>query len=130
MNYSYTQISRYLTCPRRYRHHYLDGWQEKDVRAAMLFGRAFELAVAALLRHEDPATVLFEQRAACKNLGLVYSGSDTRTPCCSKASCWNALSRTAAFRFPGQKPAAGSVNPNLACLQTKGSSPFSMRLAS
>jgi len=51
MNYSYTQISQYLTCPRRYRHRYLDGWQEKDVRAAMLFGRCFEQAVAALFRH-------------------------------------------------------------------------------
>jgi hypothetical protein len=30
MTYSYTQISQYLTCPRRYRHRYLDGWQEKD----------------------------------------------------------------------------------------------------
>ena len=32
MVYSYTQISHYLTCPRRYRHRYLDGWQEKDNR--------------------------------------------------------------------------------------------------
>jgi len=39
MTYSYTQISQYLTCPRRYRHRYLDGWKEKDTRAAMLFGR-------------------------------------------------------------------------------------------
>ena len=30
MTYSYTQISQYLTCPRRYRHRYLDGWKEKD----------------------------------------------------------------------------------------------------
>jgi hypothetical protein len=77
MNYSYTQISQYLTCPRRYRHRYLDGWQEKDVRAAMLFGRCFEQAVAALFRHEDPAAVLFEQWAPCKNLELAYSGNDT-----------------------------------------------------
>ena len=42
MTYSYTQISQYLSCPRRYRHRYLDGWLEKDRRAAMLFGRAFE----------------------------------------------------------------------------------------
>ena len=77
MNYSYTQISQYLTCPRRYRHRYLDGWQEKDVRAAMLFGRCFEQAVAALFRHEDPAAVLFEQWSPCKNLELTYSGSDT-----------------------------------------------------
>ncbi len=77
MNYSYTQISHYLACPRRYRHRYLDGWQEKDRRAAMLFGRAFEQAIAALFRREDPAAVLFEQWAACKNTNLCYSGNDT-----------------------------------------------------
>ena len=77
MTYSYTQISQYLTCPRRYRHRYLDGWQEKDTRAAMLFGRCFEQAVAALFRHEDPAAALFEQWAPCKNLELTYSGNDT-----------------------------------------------------
>ena len=53
MIYSYTQISQYLTCPRRYRHRYLDGWREKDTRAAMLFGRAFESALAAFFRRED-----------------------------------------------------------------------------
>ena len=37
MIYSYTQMSQYLTCPRRYRYRYLDGWQEKDLRAAMLY---------------------------------------------------------------------------------------------
>jgi hypothetical protein len=42
MIYSYTQISQYLSCPRRYRYRYLDGWQEKDTWANMLFGRAFE----------------------------------------------------------------------------------------
>src|SRR5215470_9769670 len=77
MIYSYTQISQYLACPRRYRHRYLDGWQEKDVRAAMLFGRAFEQAIAALFRREDPAAVLFAQWSSCKNMGLVYSGHDT-----------------------------------------------------
>jgi hypothetical protein len=76
MSYSYTQISQYLTCPPGYRHRYLDGWQ-KDIRAAMLFGRCFEQAVAALFRHEDPAAVLFEQWAPCQNLELVYSGNDT-----------------------------------------------------
>jgi hypothetical protein len=75
MTYSYTQISQYLSCPRRYRHRYLDGWQEKDTRAAMLFGRAFEQAVAALSRREDPA-VLFEQWGVYKDMGLTYSGND------------------------------------------------------
>ena len=77
MTYSYTQISQYLSCPRRYRHRYLDGWQEKDTRAPMLFGRAFEQAVAALFRREDPAAVLFEQWGVCKDMGLTYSGNDT-----------------------------------------------------
>ena len=45
MTYSYTQISQYLSCPRRYKHRYLDGWKEKDTRVAMLLGRAFEQAV-------------------------------------------------------------------------------------
>jgi hypothetical protein len=54
MMYSYTQISQYLTCPRRYRHRYLDGWKEKDTRPAMFFGRAFERALAAYFRREDP----------------------------------------------------------------------------
>jgi len=77
MTYSYTQISQYLSCPRRYRYHYLDGWQEKDTRAAMLFGRSFEKAVAALFRHEDPVAVLFEQWGVSKDMGLTYSGNDT-----------------------------------------------------
>jgi hypothetical protein len=77
MTYSYSQISQYLTCPRRYRHRYLDGWQEKDVRAAMLFGRAFEQALAALFRHEDPAAVLYEQWSAYKSLDLAYPAHDT-----------------------------------------------------
>ena len=77
MTYSYSQISHYLTCPRRYRHRYLDGWQEKDLRAPMLFGRAFEQALAALFRHEDPTAVLFEQWSACRKLDVVYAGHDT-----------------------------------------------------
>ena len=75
--YSYTQVSQYLTCPRKYRHRYLDGWQEKDARASMLFGRAFEQAVAALFRHEDPAVALFEQWALSKDMRLTYSCNDT-----------------------------------------------------
>jgi hypothetical protein len=67
MIYSYTQISQYLSCPRRYRHRYLDGWKEKDTRAAMLFGRAFEHALAAFFRGEDSAAVLFREWSACRD---------------------------------------------------------------
>ena len=77
MTYSYTQISNYLTCPRRYRHRYLDGWQEKDTRAAMLFGRAFEQAMAAYFLREDPAAVLFREWSACQNLSVHFTHGDT-----------------------------------------------------
>ncbi len=77
MTYSYTQISQYLTCPRRYRHRYLDGWQEKDTRAAMLFGRAFERALSAYFLREDAAAALFREWTACQNLGLRFSNGDT-----------------------------------------------------
>jgi CRISPR/Cas system-associated exonuclease Cas4 (RecB family) len=77
MIYSYTQISQYLTCPRRYRHRYLDGWKEKDTRAAMLFGRAFERALGALFRREDPGAVLFAEWSACQDQELRYSNRDS-----------------------------------------------------
>ena len=77
MTYSYTQISQYLTCPRRYRHRYLDGWQERDTRAAMLFGRAFERALAAYFLREDPTATLFREWSVCQNQGLQYSNGDT-----------------------------------------------------
>jgi CRISPR/Cas system-associated exonuclease Cas4 (RecB family) len=77
MTYSYTQISQYLICPRRYRHRYLDGWQEKDARAAMLFGRAFERALAAYFLREDAAAVLFGEWSTCQNQGFRYSNGDT-----------------------------------------------------
>src|SRR5438270_8965669 len=77
VTYSYTQINHYLGCPRRYRHRYLDGWQEKDTRAAMLFGRVFEQALAAYFRHEDPAVTLFREWSVYQNQSLRYSERDS-----------------------------------------------------
>ena len=77
MTYSYTQISQYLSCPRRYRHRYLDGWQEKPTKAAMLFGRAFEQALAAFFRREDSGAALFQEWSAYRGLELDYTHNDT-----------------------------------------------------
>ena len=77
MTYSYTQISQYLTCPRRYRHRYLDGWKEKDTRAALLFGRAFEQALGAYFRRKDPGADLFAEWSQCQSQGLHYSNGDS-----------------------------------------------------
>jgi PD-(D/E)XK nuclease superfamily protein len=75
--YSFTQLSHYLSCPRRYRHRYLDGWQEKDTRAAMLFGRAFEQALGAYFRHEDPGVTLYREWGAFRHQPLRYSERDS-----------------------------------------------------
>ncbi len=77
MTYSYTQISQYLSCPRRYKHRYLDGWKEKDTRAAMMFGRAFEQAVGAYFQRKDPAVVLYREWDPYRDSGLHYSERDS-----------------------------------------------------
>jgi hypothetical protein len=77
VTYSFTQISQYLACPRRYRYHYLDGWEEKDCRAAMLFGRSFELALAAYFLRKDAADVFFQEWSAYRDTELEYSKGDS-----------------------------------------------------
>ncbi len=76
MTFSYTQISQYLRCPRSYRFRYLDGWREKDSRAAMCFGRCFEKAVAAYFEREDAGAVLFKEWGAYRDVPLQYSHGD------------------------------------------------------
>lgn len=77
MTYSYTQVSQYLSCPRRYKYRYLDGWKETDTRAAMLFGRAFEQAVAAYFQQLDAAAVLYREWSAYRETNLYYSQRDS-----------------------------------------------------
>jgi CRISPR/Cas system-associated exonuclease Cas4 (RecB family) len=77
MTYSYTQVSQYLSCPRRYRYRYMDEWKEKETRAAMLFGRAFEQALSAYFRRADPGAALFREWAVHKDSNLEYSNSMT-----------------------------------------------------
>jgi hypothetical protein len=77
VTYSYTQISQYLSCPRRYKHRYLDGWKEKDIRAAMVFGRAFEQALGAYFQRQDAAAVLYREWSTHRESGLHYSERDS-----------------------------------------------------
>src|SRR6266481_411636 len=90
MVYSYTQISQYLRCPRSYRYRYLDGWREKETRAAMVFGRCFEKALGAYFCQEDSAAVLSKNgmrtvmpllNSAKENPG---TASSTKESICSK----------------------------------------------
>src|ERR1700684_3669374 len=77
MTYSYTQISQYLRCPRSYRYRYLDGWREKDTRAAMVFGRCFEKALQACFEQEDPAAALFKEWGAYRDTPFEYRKGET-----------------------------------------------------
>ena len=77
VTYSYTQISQYLRCPRSYRYRYLDGWREKDTRAAMVFGRCFETALGAYFRREDPSAVLFKEWGAFRDTAFEYKKGDS-----------------------------------------------------
>ena len=77
MVYSYTQISQYLRCPRSYRYRYLDGWREKETRAAMAFGRCFEGALGAYFRGEDCGAALFKEWGAYRDAPFEYKKGDT-----------------------------------------------------
>ena len=77
VTYSYTQISQYLRCPRSYRYRYLDGWREKDTRAAMVFGRCFETALGAYFRQEDPSAVLFKEWSIFRDSPFEYKKGDS-----------------------------------------------------
>ena len=77
MAYSFTQLSNYLRCPRSYRYRYLDGWREKETRAAMAFGRCFENALAAYFRGEDCGAALFTEWSAYRDAAFEYKKGDT-----------------------------------------------------
>ena len=92
MIFSHTQISRYLRCPRSYRYRYLDGWQEKETRAAMVFGRCFErlwppcFAKRIAVWHYSRNGALFGMpplRTKRENLGIACS---TKESTCSSGS--------------------------------------------
>ena len=70
------KVSQYLRCPRSYRYRYLDGWREKESRAALCFGRSFEKALAALFTREDAEAVLFKEWGAYRDAPLEYSHGD------------------------------------------------------
>src|SRR5260370_17625555 len=77
MVYSYTQVSQYLRCPRSYRYRYLDGWREKETRAAMAFGRAFENALGAYFREEDCSPALFKEWEAYRDTPFEFKKGET-----------------------------------------------------
>src|SRR5262245_664565 len=77
MIFSYTQISRYLSCTRSYRHRYIEGWHETELRAHLAFGRAFEFALGAYFRGKDSVAALHEAWAEQRHAAMTYGARDT-----------------------------------------------------
>lgn len=77
MTYSYSQINQYLACPRAYRHRYLEGWREKQMRANPVFGQAFEIALAAYFRRQDCGQRLYDEWSQFRTSELVYARGDS-----------------------------------------------------
>lgn len=77
MIYSFTQLSQFVGCPRRYQYRYIDGWKERETRAGLLFGRAFESALVALFRKEDAVQTFFTEWSAHQSAELEYSRGDS-----------------------------------------------------
>ena len=77
MTYSFTQISQYLRCPRQYRYRYLDGWREKEDKAAMMFGRCFENALAVYFAGEDSTAAFFQEWRKYRDASLAYAKNDS-----------------------------------------------------
>ena len=77
MQFSYTQIAQYLRCPRSYRHRYLDGWREKETRAAMIFGRCFEKALEAYFCGGDCGATLHREWGAYRDTPFDYKKGET-----------------------------------------------------
>ena len=76
MIFSHSQVSQYLRCPRGYRYRYLDGWREKDTRAALIFGRCFEKALEAYFLGADSTAMFSEEWGAYREAELGYSSGD------------------------------------------------------
>jgi PD-(D/E)XK nuclease superfamily len=77
MVYSHTQIAQFLRCPRSYRYRYLDGWREKEARAAMVFGRCFERALSAYFLRQDCTAVLFKEWGAFRDARFDYKSGES-----------------------------------------------------
>src|SRR5512136_2360980 len=76
-HYSYTQLSTYLQCPLKYKYHYLDGWQERDDKANLVFGRVFQMAIESQFLVPDSVRFFTEHWQKVKDLSLEYSNGDS-----------------------------------------------------
>ena len=76
-HYSYTQLSTYLQCPLKYKYHYLEGWQETENKASLVFGRVFQGAVEAQFLVAEAVQFFTARWGEVKDTPLEYSNGDS-----------------------------------------------------
>src|SRR6266404_4045973 len=107
MTFSYTQISQYLRCPRSYRFRYLDGWREKESRAALCFGRCFEKALARSSNARTPQQCCLRNGERTATFRWNSPTETTGSACFAKESvCWSSSPEMTESAF---------ANPNETC---------------
>lgn len=75
---SYSQISRYLTCPEQYRLYYLEKLRPRIESAGMIFGALIHVALADLFRSgADPVETFRREWQNLKNIELRYNNRDS-----------------------------------------------------
>src|ERR1700683_3443612 len=76
-HYSYTQLATYLQCPLKYKYHYLEGWQEVEDKASLVFGRVVQRAVEAQFLVADSVQFFTARWAEVKDTPLEYPKGDS-----------------------------------------------------
>ncbi len=76
-HYSYTQLATYLQCPLKYKYRYLDGWQEREDKASLTFGRVFQMAVEAQFLVDDSVEFFAKHWNEVRGLELEYASGDS-----------------------------------------------------
>lgn len=72
---SHSRINRYLTCPRAYQHHYVDGLRPRHPPANLVFGQAIHESLAAMFeRGEDLVRTFTTIWEAVRSTTINYTG--------------------------------------------------------
>jgi hypothetical protein len=95
MTFRYSQISQFLRCPRSYRYRYLDGWGEKESRAALCLAvrlrrrwqhSSSERALGLCSLKSGEPTAMFPSNTAMEMIGSACYGMACGLPVITTAT--------------------------------------------
>jgi hypothetical protein len=77
-HYSFSRLSKYLTCPEQFRLYYLEGLRPRFPPASLVFGQVLHQALAELLgRGLDPVKLFQEKWRAVQSTELKFGARDS-----------------------------------------------------